>query len=137
MGDTVRFGISMNRKLLGKFDELIREESYTNRSEAIRDLIRKELVKREWKKGGGVAGGILLVYEHHHSNLSKRIIELQHKYHNLVISTQHIHLDRDNCMEIVIVKGKAGEINEFYNRIHAMKGIKQCEIIRATSGENI
>lgn len=130
MGDTVRFGISMEGELLEKFDRMIERQSYTNRSEAIRDLIREKIVKKEWEGGGVVAGAILLIYDHHITGLSQKITENQHHYHEMVISTQHIHMDPNNCMEIIIVKGKRDRIRELYNSLKATRGVQQCDIIK-------
>lgn len=137
MGNLTRFGISMDEELLERFDKLISDIGYRNRSEAIRDLIRDRLVDREWKTEGTVAGCILIVYDHHKNNLSDRITDIQHDYLELIASTQHIHLDSDNCMEILIVKGKAPDIEYLFNRLKALKGIKKCDMLRATTGREI
>lgn len=137
MGKLVRFGVSMEKKLLREFDKLIYGEGYDNRSEAIRDLIRGRLIEEEWREEDEVCGGILLVYDHHKAHLTEKITEIQHRFYKLVISTQHIHMDHDNCMEIISVRGKAKEIHNFFNKLRATTGIKQCEIIRASVGDKI
>ncbi len=137
MGKLIRFGVSMDNELVVKFDRLIEEEGYINRSEAIRDLIRERLVEEEWKEEDEVCGGILLVYDHHKHHLTEKITEIQHHFYKLVISTQHIHMDHDNCMEIISVRGKAREIHKFFNKLRATTGIKQCDIIKATVGDKI
>ena len=137
MGKLIRFGVSMDKDLIGRFDKLIDNEGYVNRSEAIRDLIRERLVEEEWKEEDEVCGGILLVYDHHKHNLSEKITEIQHHFYKLVISTQHIHMDHDNCMEIISVRGKAKEIHKFFNKLRATTGIKQCDVIKATVGDKI
>ncbi len=137
MGKLIRFGVSMNKELLHKFDILIDGEGYENRSEAIRDLIRGRLIEEEWEEEDEVCGGILLVYDHHKPHLTEKITEIQHHFYKLVISTQHIHMDHDNCMEIISVRGKAKEIHKFFNKLRATTGIKQCDIIRASVGDKI
>lgn len=137
MSEIIRFGVSMNKELLSRFDKIIEGEGYGNRSEAIRDLIRERLIEEEWREKDDVCGGILLVYDHHKSGLTEKITEIQHHFYKLVISTQHIHMDHDNCMEIVSIRGKAGEIQKFFNNLRATTGIKQCDIIRATVGDKI
>lgn len=137
MGKLIRFGVSMDKDLIGRFDQLIEEEGYINRSEAIRDLIRERLVEEEWEEDDEVCGGILLVYDHHKHHLSEKITEIQHHFYKLVISTQHIHMDHDNCMEIISIRGKAREIQNFFNKLRATTGIKQCDIIKATVGDRI
>lgn len=137
MGKIKRFGISMDEELLRRFDALIEGEGYKNRSEAIRDLIRERLILEDWKVGEEVCGGILLVYDHHKHGLTEKITEIQHDFYGLVISTQHIHMDHDNCMEIVSVRGNARRIYNFFNKLRATTGIKQCELIKATFGDRI
>ena len=137
MGKLIRFGVSMDKDLIERFDWLIEEEGYVNRSEAIRDLIRERLVEEEWEEDDEVCGGILLVYDHHRHHLSEKITEIQHHFYKLVISTQHIHMDHDNCMEIISIRGKAREIQSFFNKLRATTGIKQCNIIKATVGDRI
>ena len=137
MGKLKRFGVSMDKDLLHKFDLLIDGEGYENRSEAIRDLIRGRLIEEEWEEEEIVCGGILLVYDHHKPRLIEKITEIQHHFYKLVISTQHIHMDHDNCMEIISVRGKAKEIHKFFNKLRATIGIKQCGIIRASMGDKI
>jgi CopG family nickel-responsive transcriptional regulator len=137
MGKLIRFGVSMDKDLIGGFDRLIEAEGYINRSEAIRDLIRERLVEEEWEEEDEVCGGILLVYDHHKHHLTEKITEIQHHFYKLVISTQHIHMDHDNCMEIISLRGKAKEIHKFFNKLRATTGIKQCDIIKATVGDKI
>jgi len=128
MGRLVRFGVSLEEKLLKKFDRDIRNKKYPTRSKAIADLINESFVKEKWKKGGIVAGAIILVYNHHKRELVDRLTDIQHDYHHLVISTQHIHLDRDNCLEIVAVKGKAKDIEILANKLKGTKGVKHSSI---------
>jgi CopG family nickel-responsive transcriptional regulator len=137
MSEIVRFGVSVERGLLHKFDRLIKEKSYPNRSEAIRDLVREELVKREWRRGEEVAGAISLVYDHHKRELVTKLTHIQHDFHKFVISTQHIHLDRDNCLEIVVVKGKSEKIEKLSQKLRATKGVKHSSLTMATIGKEI
>ena len=120
-----------------KFDSLIGEKRYPNRSEAIRDLIRENLVKREWVKGEKVAGVIALVYDHHKRELVNTLTDIQHHYHSLIISTQHIHLDEDNCLEVVVVRGKPKEVESLADRLKATKGVKHSSLIMTTIGKQI
>jgi CopG family nickel-responsive transcriptional regulator len=137
MGKLIRFGVSMDGELLNGFDKLIEKEGYVNRSEAIRDLIRERLVEEEWREEDEVCGSILLVYDHHKHHLAEKITEMQHDFYKLVISTQHIHMDHDNCMEVISIRGKAKQIRDFFNKLRATTGIKKCDIIKATFGEKI
>jgi len=122
MADIVRFGVSLDNTLLEQFDRLIKEQSYTNRSEAIRDLIRQELLKKEWTEDQEVAGAITYIYDHHLRDLLNKIIDVQHDFHDVIKSTQHIHLDHYNCLEIVAVKGNSTVISHLSNTLKALKG---------------
>ena len=137
MSDLVRFGVSLERELLNKFDRLVQEQGYTNRSEALRDLIRESLIKKEWVEGKEVAGAITLVYDHHKRELLNLLTDIQHEYHNLVVSTQHIHLDHDNCLEIIAVKGNSGEIDKLAHKLRATKGVKHGDLTMATTGKEL
>lgn len=137
MNKLVRFGVSLENELLKQFDADIQKKNYPNRSEAIRDLIRDSLVKEEWIKGGEVAGAITLVYNHHRRELVNKLTDIQHDYHELIISVQHIHLDKDNCLEIVIAKGKPTEINKLSDKLKSTKGVKHGELSMATTGKGL
>ncbi len=137
MSNLVRFGISLEKQLLRKFDERIKESKYTNRSEAIRDLIREDLVKKEWQESREVTGAITLVYYHHKRELVNRLIDIQHDYHDNILSTQHIHLDDDNCLEVIITKGRPKEIEELYGKLKSSKGVKHAGFAMATTGKEV
>jgi len=133
----VRFGVSLDSELLRKFDQLIREKNYSNRSEAFRDLIREELVAKEWETGGEVAGAITLIYDHHHRELLNKITDLQHDSQHVIISTQHVHLDHSNCLEIVAVRGKPEEVKKLAEMLKSIKGIKHCTLSMSSTGKDI
>ena len=137
MSGIVRFGVSLEKELLEKFDRLITEKSYPNRSEAIRDLIRENLVKKEWTEGKEVAGSITLVFNHHKRELMNTLTDIQHDFHHLIISSQHIHLDHDNCLEIIVVKGKPEETKELTNKLRSTKGVKYGALSIATTGKEL
>ena len=124
MSELVRFGVSLERGLLEKFDRLIRGRKYTNRSEALRDLIRQEMVKKEWEEGGEVAGAITFIYDHHKRDLLNRITDIQHDHQGIIISAQHVHLDHDNCLEIVAVKGRARDVQNLADSLKSVKGVR-------------
>ncbi|MFH1860490.1 MAG: nickel-responsive transcriptional regulator NikR [bacterium] len=137
MSNLVRFGISLDKELLDRFDTLIHTQNYSNRSEAIRDLIRESLVREEWIKEEEIAGTITLVYDHHQRELVNTLIDIQHDFHQIIISTQHIHLDHHNCMEIVVVKGKPKEIEELSQQLKTKRGVKHCSLGMATTGKEL
>jgi CopG family nickel-responsive transcriptional regulator len=124
MSELVRFGVSLDRELLERFDALIRVRQYSNRSEAIRDLIRQELVARAWEEGSTVAGAITYIYDHHQRELTSRVIDIQHDFQDVIISTQHIHLDHDNCLEIVAVRGPSPRVEKLAHTLKALKGVR-------------
>ncbi len=128
MSDLIRFGVSLEKKLLKQFDDLIHRKYYSNRSEAIRDLIRRELAEKKWEQGGDSAGGILLVYDHHKRELLHKITDIQHHFQQLIISSQHVHLDHDNCLEIIAVKGSKSDITTLSSRLKSIIGVKFCTL---------
>ncbi|MCX7983199.1 MAG: nickel-responsive transcriptional regulator NikR [Syntrophales bacterium] len=133
MADLIRFGVSLERDLLRRFDEHIKERLYDNRSEAIRDLIRRELVARAWSDDQEVAGAITFLYDHHDRELLSKITDIQHDYQDVIISTQHIHLDHDHCLEIVAVRGNSGKIKILADKISAVKGVHYGSINMAST----
>ncbi|MDD5168302.1 MAG: nickel-responsive transcriptional regulator NikR [Syntrophales bacterium] len=137
MSELVRFGVSLDNELLARFDELIGQKHYSNRSEAIRDLIRHELVTREWQEGRDVAGAITLIYDHHQRDLLSKVTDVQHDFQKVIISTQHIHLDHDNCLEIVAVKGTAIEVQRLADTLKSIKGVMHGTLSMSSTGKNI
>jgi CopG family nickel-responsive transcriptional regulator len=134
MSGIVRFGVSLEENLLQRFDDHIHRRKYTNRSEAIRDLIREELVRQQWRENSEVTGAITLVYDHRRRGLVARLLGIQHDYHHTIFSTQHIHLDHDNCLEIIITTGKAEIIEELYGKLKSAKGVNHAGFAMATTG---
>ena len=130
-----RFGVSLERSLIEAFDKHIAARKYENRSEAIRDLIREELTRKKMIEGGVVAGAIVMTYDHHKRELVNHLLDIQHDYQSLIISTQHVHLDHHHCLEIIAVKGKAREIERLANSIRAQIGVKQVSMSVATAGD--
>jgi CopG family transcriptional regulator, nickel-responsive regulator len=137
MSGLFRFGVSLDKALLDKFDRYIRERNYSNRSEAFRDLIRQELIKKEWQEDDDVAGAITLIYDHHRKDLLNKITDLQHDFQSVIISTQHIHLDHDNCLEIVAVRGRPEEVIKLADMLKSIKGVKHCTLSMSSTGEHI
>jgi CopG family nickel-responsive transcriptional regulator len=137
MSVLVRFGVSLEGRLLDKFDRLIRKRGYATRSEALRDLIRQELVKKEWEEDQEVAGTITFIYDHHRRGLSSRLTDLQHDHQEIIISTQHIHLDHHNCLEIVAVKGRASGVQKLANALRSVKGVRHGALSMTSTGKSI
>ncbi len=138
MSNAIRFGVSMDQSLLKVFDELIAKIGYTNRSEAIRDLIRERLVQQEWQATDQeTVGTITLVYSHEVHELTETLTALQHRYHKQIISTMHIHLDKHNCLEVVIVRGKGKVIRKIADKLQSTKGVKHGKLITTTTGQKV
>ncbi|MBA3051540.1 MAG: nickel-responsive transcriptional regulator NikR [Candidatus Omnitrophota bacterium] len=137
MDKLTRFGVSLEKELLSKFDLHIKKQNCPARSKAIADLIRKELVKSEWIKGKTVVAAITLVYDHHKKKLISKLIDIQHDTHGLIISSQHIHLDHNNCFEIIIVKGAPQKIKSLADKLKSVKGVKHSSLTAATTGKEI
>jgi CopG family transcriptional regulator, nickel-responsive regulator len=132
-----RFSISLEKNLLEKFDKYIQKRKYTNRSEAIRDLIREVFVKEEWDTDKEVFGVISFIYDHHQPNIQEKITEIQHDFYRNVVSATHVHIDHHNCLEVVIVSGVANKIRELHERIRALRGVKNANLTMGTKGADL
>ena len=134
----VRLGVSLPSDLLRPFDRLVERRGYQSRSEAIRDLIRRTLIEDEWKESASdVAGTLTLVYDHHNRDLPGRLMDIQHDHHDLVVTTQHVHLDHHNCLEVLVLRGPAREIERLADRIIACNGVKHGVFVPSTTGRTI
>ena len=133
MNKLVRFGVSLEGELLRKFDVFIGAEGYSNRSKAIADLIRKEFVADTFSKGGAVAGAVTIVYDHHQRAVVNRLLDIQHDHGGIIISAQHVHLDHDNCLEIIAVKGPGAKVRALADLLKSVKGVKHATLSVTTS----
>jgi CopG family nickel-responsive transcriptional regulator len=136
-----RFGVSIPYDLIHAFDEYIREREYSNRSEAIRDLIREKLIGQEWEEkefeGQEVVGAIIYVFNHHKRDLVDSIIDIQHNFSDHVIVSQHVHLDHHNCLEVAIVRGEPDALRNLAYKLKALKGVKHCQLTMTTTGTSL
>ncbi|MFN2378948.1 MAG: nickel-responsive transcriptional regulator NikR [Bacteroidales bacterium] len=119
----VRFGVSLEKDLLEALDLYVDENLFTNRSQAIRHLISNSLAENKWQCDNDVAGSLTMLYDHHRREIVGRLTRLQHDFHDLIISTLHFHLDHQQCMEIIAVKGKASELTALADRLRSVKGV--------------
>ncbi|MDH5257556.1 MAG: nickel-responsive transcriptional regulator NikR [Gammaproteobacteria bacterium] len=123
-----RFTMSLEDDLARQFDDFIKEKGYSNRSEAMRDLIRDKLehtrLHDSANSSGKCVAGLSYVYNHHESGLASKIVDSHHQHHDLTVSTLHVHLDHDNCLETVILKGDVAEVRQFSNAIKAVRGVR-------------
>ena len=137
MGNLVRTGLSLERELLERFDTAINRRGYQNRSEAIRDLIRQHLVEEAVKDNKVIVGTLTMVYDHHQPNLSAKLIEAQHAAASKVLAATHVHLDHHHCLEVVILKGRSGEVKTLADRILSLRGVKHGQLTVTTTGKNL
>lgn len=138
MGKLTRFGVSLDEELLEPFDALCAVKGYSNRSEALRDLIRKALVAEEWHQADGQGAGTLtLVYDHHKNDLARRLTQMQHDEHDIIIATLHVHLDHHNCLEVLILKGEAARVRALADKLISCKGVKHGTFSGTTTGQDL
>lgn len=137
MSKIFRFGVSLEKGLLDKFDQVIKKRNYTNRSEAFRDLIRQELVKKQWQEGKEIAGAITFIYNHHKRELLNKITDVQHDFQRVIISTQHIHLDHNNCLEIIAIRGNPKDTQKLTNTLKSIKDVKHTTLSMSSTGRGI
>lgn len=130
MEKITRFGVSIEPNLLKKFDNIIKKVGYTNRSEAIRDLIRKNLISEENKDPNAESiGTFTMIYDHHTGNLTDRLLNIQHDHNSEILSTNHIHINHNNCLEVLVLKGRTYKIKKLADNIKSLKGIKHGELV--------
>jgi CopG family nickel-responsive transcriptional regulator len=132
-----RFTVSMEENLLDDFDGFIKAHLYKSRSEALRDLIRGRIIEKEWQEDKDVMGVISLVYDHHQHKLQEKVTELQHDFHSQIISTTHVHMDHHNCLEVIIVRGKAGEVRGLAKSLKAMRGVRNASLSMSSTGKDL
>ena len=127
MSETIRFGVSVEDELLKSFDRLIADQAYANRSEALRDLMRDALVKSHIDSSpeeAEVLGSLTLVYDHHATELSDKMNQLQHDHHDLVVSVLHVHVSHDDCMEVIVLRGRLHEVRGLADGLLSLRGVK-------------
>ena len=128
----------MESKLVHAFDRLTRDKGYGSRSEALRDLVRDNLVQQEWISGQDeTVGTVSLVFDHHHGDITETLNSIEHDNLQLIVSTLHVHLDHHNCLEVLVVKGKPLEIKHISDRLISTKGVKHGKLTIATTGKSI
>ncbi len=124
MGTTARFTVSLDEQLFARFDNLVAREGYPTRSEAVKALITGALTRQEQQAGGTVAGAVGLLYDHHRSGTVRRLMAIQHDFGDLVVATQHIHLDHDHCLELVVVRGTETAIGRLVTKLKSVKAVQ-------------
>ena len=137
MAELTRTGVSIEEDLLRQFDKVIAKRGYKNRSEAIRDLIRESLVIEAIDSNRKVVATLSMIYDHHRPNLSNKLNELQHHSHGNVMAATHVHLDADNCLEVVIMQGRSGEVKHLADHMLAMRGVKHGKLVLTATGKEL
>jgi CopG family transcriptional regulator, nickel-responsive regulator len=134
MAELKRFGVSVEEDLIERFDRLIKKRGYANRCEALRDLMREALIEEAWETNAETVGTVTLLYDHHDPGLGQRLTDIQHDYHEVVISGVHSHLNHHDCLEVIILKGKAQTIKALADKLISTKGVKHGRLVRSGSG---
>jgi len=139
MGELTRFGVAMDERLLEQFDRLVaRRGTATNRSEAIRDLVRDALVDAQWEEAEGeVVATVTMVFDHHANDLAERLDSIQHAHFDKVVSTLHVHLDAHNCLEVLVVRGESADVRTIAESLLGTKGVKHGKVVTTTSGRDL
>jgi CopG family nickel-responsive transcriptional regulator len=137
MGNIVRFSASLDADLLAQVEEVSQRRGYSNRSEALRDLIRDSLVREEWEADQEIVGTVTLVYDHHVRELSERLTRLQHDHHDVILSALHVHLDHDNCLEVIAVQGRASVVQPIADALVGTRGVKHGRLTATTTGKRL
>jgi CopG family transcriptional regulator, nickel-responsive regulator len=133
-----RFSVSLPATLLNQLDRMAREKSYDNRSLAIADMIRAQLVEHHQQMGSAeIVGTITLVYDHHKQHVQETLTDIQHDHHDVIISAVHVHLDHHNCLEVLIVKGRAAQVKKIADALIAAKGVKHGKLTVTTTGKDL
>ena len=137
MEAVVRFSVSLEPKLLNDFDRVLVRKRYETRSEAVRDLIRDKLVLDNWDDKREAIGTVTIVYDHHLRDLTRKLTALQHDFHKVILSAMHVHLDHDNCLEVLVVRGQGKTIREVADRLISTKGVKHGKLTMTTTGKEL
>lgn len=128
-----RFGVSLEDDILAKLDKLVSSKKFPNRSQALRFLINSYGVGEKWQNNQEVAGAIVMVYDHHKRELQSKSMGIQHDYHDLILSVQHVHLNHSNCLETIAVKGKAQKLTDLADRLKGIKGMKHVSFVMSVT----
>ncbi|MCX7703759.1 MAG: nickel-responsive transcriptional regulator NikR [Planctomycetota bacterium] len=136
MGGLARFSVSIEKELLERLDSFLERKGYANRSEALRDFIREMLAEEELKNPNASAiAAVSIVYDHHRLELPDRLTELQHEHHKAIASTLHVHIDEHNCLEVVVLRGRAGRLARIADALIGMNGVKFGKVLLTVPGE--
>ncbi len=131
-----RFSYTAEKELSDRFERLIKRIGYPSRSEAIQDLMREFIIKEKWRAGNEMATGVMsIVYDHDARLLADKLIDIQHRRMANVVSSMHVHLDRRNCLEIIVLKGRAGKLKKIADEIRTLKSVKHANLLITGVGD--
>lgn len=132
MSELVRFSVSLEKDLLDRFDQFCEGGKLATRSEAIRQLLREKLTTVAWASdAANVAASLTLVYDHHRTRLTDKMLDLQHAHADRVVSSMHVHLDHDLCLEVIVLRGPTAALQELAAELSGLKGIHQAQLVIA------
>jgi len=137
MGKLTRFSVSIEADLLERFLRMARRHGWGNRSEALRNAMRDSLVREEWEGDAEIVGTLTLVYDHHKRELTDRLTNIQHDHHDAVLAATHIHLDHDNCLEVIAMRGSATEVQKIADSLIGTRGVKHGKLSATTTGKRL
>ncbi len=137
MSDLVRLSLSIEKPLYDRLEKMVARSGYTNRSEFVRDMIRRQLVEQEWDANAEVLGSITLIYDHHQRQLGEKLTDIQHDHHKAVLAATHVHLSHDLCAEVILVRDKASHVRALADALRQQKGVLHAELSTATTGKKL
>lgn len=137
MAEVTRTGVSIEPELLDKFDRFIAKRGYKIRSEALRDLIRESLITEDIEQNRPVVTTLSMIHDHHRHDLSNKLNQLQHHSHENVTAATHVHLDHDNCLEVVIMEGRSGDVKHLADHMLSMRGVKHGKLVITSTGQGL
>jgi len=137
MPKLVRLSLSIEEPLFKQLERMVKERGYTNRSEYVRDMIREQIVQREWEEDRETFATLTLVYRHHKRGLSEKLTDIQHHHHESVLASTHVHLDEELCAEVILLKGIASGIRDLANRLRQQKGVLHASLTFSSTGEGL
>lgn len=137
MPDLVRLSLSIEKPLYERLEKMVERSGYTNRSEFVRDMIRQQLVEREWDTNAEVIGTVTLVYDHHRPNLTEKLTNLQHEHHTAILATTHVHLSHHLCAEMILIRAKAKDVQELADSLRQRKGVLHAGLTMTSTGRSL
>lgn len=137
MPDLVRLSLSIEKPLFDRLEKLVQRSGYTNRSEFVRDMVRRQLVEGEWEEDQEVLGTVTLVYDHHRRQLSEKLTHLQHHQHEAVLVTTHVHLTPTLCAEVILVRAKASQVRRLADTLRQQKGVLHAGLTMSSTGRTL